>query len=120
MQCLKCGRNIELEQVFCADCLAEMEKYPVKPGTVVHIPHRPPHSPVKKAVPHRHPSVSPEEQVKKLKKRVAALSFALILTISALAAIAWQGWKHFMGHDSGFLPGQNYSSAASTGPDAPD
>ena len=119
MQCLKCGREIDPEQVFCADCLAEMEKYPVKPGTVVHIPHRPPQSSVKKPTAHRYPAASPEEQVKKLKKRVSALSFALFLAVSVIAAIVWQGWKHFMGHDTGFLPGQNYSSAASTGPDMP-
>lgn len=33
MNCLKCGREIEEGQVFCNDCLVQMAKYPVKPGT---------------------------------------------------------------------------------------
>ncbi len=38
MNCMKCGAKIEHDQVFCPDCLAEMEKYPVKPGITVQIP----------------------------------------------------------------------------------
>ena len=41
-QCLKCGKKTEDSAVFCNECLAVMEKYPVKPGTVVHILRRPP------------------------------------------------------------------------------
>lgn len=40
-QCLKCGKKAEGSNVFCGDCLAVMDRYPVKPGTVVHIPSRP-------------------------------------------------------------------------------
>lgn len=40
-QCLKCGKKTEGKGVFCSDCLAVMDNYPVKPGTVVHIPSRP-------------------------------------------------------------------------------
>ena len=40
-QCLKCGSKTEGRAVFCNDCLEIMEKYPVKPGTVVHILRRP-------------------------------------------------------------------------------
>jgi hypothetical protein len=39
-QCLKCGKKTEDRSVFCNECLAIMEQYPVKPGTVVHIPRR--------------------------------------------------------------------------------
>lgn len=38
MNCLKCGREIEEGQVFCNDCLVQMAKYPVKPGTAVQLP----------------------------------------------------------------------------------
>ena len=30
MGCMKCGKDITDDNVFCADCLQEMEKYPVK------------------------------------------------------------------------------------------
>ena len=39
-QCLKCGKKAAEQSVFCSECLAVMEQYPVKPGTVVHIPQR--------------------------------------------------------------------------------
>ena len=40
MYCLKCGREVYEDQVFCSDCIAVMEKYPVKPGTVILLPKR--------------------------------------------------------------------------------
>lgn len=40
-QCLKCGKKTDGRAVFCGDCLAVMDRYPVKPGTAVHIPTRP-------------------------------------------------------------------------------
>ena len=39
-QCLKCGKKTEAQSVFCGECLAVMEHYPIKPGTVVHLPCR--------------------------------------------------------------------------------
>ena len=41
-QCLKCGKKTEEQAVFCNECLEIMDKYPVKPGTVIHLPHRQP------------------------------------------------------------------------------
>ena len=41
MQCLRCGKNIPEDAVFCIDCQAEMNKCPVAPGTPVAIPPRP-------------------------------------------------------------------------------
>ena len=35
MSCMKCGKEVSEDQVFCPECLAEMERYPVKPGTPV-------------------------------------------------------------------------------------
>ncbi len=47
MKCMKCGRKFSAEQVFCDDCLAEMEKYPVSPETPVVLPHKANAEPVK-------------------------------------------------------------------------
>ena len=41
MNCMKCGREIALGQVFCKDCLADMAQYPIKPGTPVQLPTQP-------------------------------------------------------------------------------
>ena len=40
MKCLRCGNNAPKEQLFCDDCLADMEKHPVKPGTPIQLPKR--------------------------------------------------------------------------------
>ena len=37
---MRCGVNTAEKEVFCSDCLASMEKYPVKPGTPVIIPNQ--------------------------------------------------------------------------------
>ena len=41
MTCMKCGKETNASQVFCNECLTEMEKHPVKPDTPVQLPQRP-------------------------------------------------------------------------------
>ena len=74
MYCMKCGRETEEETVFCRDCLLEMEKYPVDPGTVVLLPRRKESVLIKK-VPKRHIPTA-EEQVTFLRK---CMRFLIIL-----------------------------------------
>lgn len=40
MSCIRCGRDTEDNQVFCVECLADMERHPVKPGTPIQLPVR--------------------------------------------------------------------------------
>ena len=40
-QCLKCGKTTRETATFCDQCVADMEQYPVKPGTIVHLLPRP-------------------------------------------------------------------------------
>ena len=40
-KCLKCGIEIKERSAFCPKCLAVLDAYPVKPGTVVHLLPRP-------------------------------------------------------------------------------
>ncbi len=47
MKCMKCGKKYSAEQVFCDDCLAEMEKYPVSPETPIVLPPKANAEPVK-------------------------------------------------------------------------
>lgn len=113
MNCMKCGRETPREQVFCEDCLLEMEKYPVKPGTVVFLPRNRVNTPPKKASKRR--VLSLEDQVKLLKKRVRILAVLVILLLGAVIAMAYPTFQHLM--ESQTKIGQNYNTVvASTAP----
>ena len=106
MNCMKCGREIAAEDVFCADCLAEMEKYPVQPGTVVLLPKRRDNSSVKKAAKRR--VITAEEQLAGLRKWVIWLALALIACIVAIV-LMFKPTMHYI-RDEHFEIGQNYST----------
>ena len=114
MKCMKCGREVPTEQVFCQDCLLDMEKYPVKPGTTVQLPRRREAPSVKKAHPRRRANLSPEEQVKALKKRVWLLTVLLIAALVLVAALVYPAVSNLLEED--VLPGQNYSAVINTQP----
>ena len=80
MNCVKCGREIEQDQVFCWVCLEGMEEYPVKPGTVVHIPKHP-EDDEKKAPIKKKPVLQPEEQVRRLKRKLVRLRIWLAVLL---------------------------------------
>ena len=40
MNCMKCGRETEDEQVFCQDCQVEMQKHPISTTVAIHLPSR--------------------------------------------------------------------------------
>ena len=103
---MKCGRETISEQVFCPDCLAEMEKYPVRPGTVVQLPSRKTAAVVKKAPKKR--TVPPEEQLKVLKKRCRTLLIALIVMTILAVTLAFPAVEHF--RETHFKIGQNYTT----------
>ncbi len=106
MNCMKCGREMTDNGVFCVDCLLEMEKYPVDPGTVVLLPRRRESSAQKKQV-KRH-AISPEEQVASLRKWVLVLILLLAACIAAIA-LMFEPTMHYV-RDEHFEIGQNYSS----------
>lgn len=110
MNCMKCGNETQGDQVFCAECLAEMEKYPVKPGIVVQIPVQPP----KKQPHHRRSAVSHEDQVKRLAKYNHRLTLALIMAVTTALffALLYFGVLERSGVHK--LLGQNYSVAQAT------
>ena len=110
MNCLKCGREISDKDVFCPDCLADMEKYPVKPGTAVHIPVRreepaaPSKQPKKKAL-------TPEQQVVKLRKKLNRLRVTLILLLLLILLGVLGGLQLLKIAYESMPKGQNYSAA---------
>ena len=110
MNCMRCGREVEEDQVFCPECLAEMEKCPVKPDTPVRILRRP--DPISRRQV-RKKGLSEEEQIRSLKKRVRVLALLLAIAVSLIFLLAVPAVEHILESDISLLPGQNYSSAES-------
>ena len=107
MQCMKCGRDLDPGQVFCKICREDMEQYPVKPGTVVLLPHyvrqtQPPKRVVKRVL-------SQEEQIRRLKKRTRSMAFLLALALACAISFGMLALYLYAEYEDKFLPGQNYS-----------
>ena len=111
MQCMKCGRDLVDGQVFCDICREDMEKYPVKPGTVVLLPHYVQYSQPKRA-PVR--IVTHEEQIKRLKKRNRTLAYLLALALTCAISFGMLALYLFAEYEDKFLPGQNYTVVESS------
>ncbi|MBQ8834768.1 MAG: zinc ribbon domain-containing protein [Oscillospiraceae bacterium] len=108
MNCMKCGREIEAGQVFCGECLAEMEKYPVKPGIAIQLP-KPREIPIyKKAMPRRR-AATPEEQIKRLRRVIRILAALLLLCCILIGLMVYPTVSTLLA-ESKPKPGQNYSS----------
>lgn len=107
MYCMKCGREIEEGQVFCANCLKDMAKYPVRPGTAVHLPKRPAYAPIRRVAPKRK-ALSPEEMVKKQRRLIRRLSIALTVASLLAALMVYPAVSYILYNDE-LLIGQNYS-----------
>ena len=86
MYCLKCGKELQSDQVFCGECLAGMEQEPIPISAPVVIPAQP----VRKQSSFRRPVINPEEEVKRLQKfnqnliLVLVLLFTLVLLLVIL------------------------------------
>lgn len=115
MNCIKCGREVPEDQVFCDSCREMMQKYPVKPGTAVQLPQRKDSPAAKKAAGRRRPPNTPEEQILRLKKRVRRVFLLWLFTLLLLAATVYPAVEYFLGK-SFHLPGQNYSTITETRP----
>ena len=109
MHCMKCGRKIEDQKVFCTDCLTDMERFPVKPDTTVHIPVRPAAPPVKKKT-RRMRDAKPEDQVRHLKIAVRCLCIALAACFVAFIISAGLLLKMIDDKDGSYTIGQNYGT----------
>ena len=97
MSCMKCGRKTEENRAFCADCMEEMEKYPVRPGTVVRLPHRT-NTPVSKK--RRHTFRRPSDQLELMRVRIRLLTIAFLITLLCffimVALVIWLvEWHNF-------------------------
>ena len=83
MYCMKCGKEISEDQVFCKDCLAVMDTYPVEPDTVVHIPTREHRTSEKKRR-----ELTAKEQIAQLHSTVRWLALTVMVLLVALILTA--------------------------------
>lgn len=113
MNCMKCGKEMSGNQHFCEQCLEEMEKYPVKPNTVVQIPVRPFSTPAKRKT-KRSRFIRPEDEIRFLRKRIRWLSAALVVSVLAFALTAAATLFLLEDKEIPFDIGQNYGTTAST------
>lgn len=109
MNCMKCGREIGENRVFCDLCLADMEKYPIKPGIAIQLHPRNNPNTVKKSTPKRRQPPSAEEQILRLKKRAKRLVILWLITLLLLAASVYPTVQFFRDLTI-LLPGQNYTT----------
>ncbi len=110
MHCLKCGRETPEDTVFCQDCLLDMEKNPVDPNEVVLLPKRDSAQTPKK-MPRRR-TVTAEERLTQVKRRMRLLTVLLVLMTLLVAAMCYPTFQYFKRYRQ--RPGQNYNSVTST------
>ena len=84
---MRCGVNTEGKEVFCRECLASMEKYPVKPGTPIHIFSRAAAVEQKKALKKRR-DITPDEQISRLRNMLRKLTAALIAALVLIMVLS--------------------------------
>lgn len=104
MKCLKCGR--ETDQTFCEACRAEMEKYPVKPGTIVLLPKE--RTPIRKPSP-RYVRPSLESVVISQKKTIRRMGRAIAI-LAGLTAILTAALILLVENEQPMPLGKNYST----------
>ena len=88
MYCLKCGKDTKGEQIFCDDCLAVMDAYPVKSDTPIHLPKRSTQQPTTKKAPSRKKVIPLEDQIQQLKATNRRLILMVLSLIMALGICA--------------------------------
>lgn len=109
MYCLKCGKETRENQVFCEECLKDMEKCPVKPGTAIQLPQRT-GKPQAKRPGHKPRSLPPEEEVARLRKLVRRLTAALVALALALCVVAAALAHTLLNQSDNSHVGRNYTA----------
>ena len=112
MSCMRCGKETDAEQVLCAACLADMEKYPVKPEAVVLLPTRS----APKVVPKKRPPISAETRIARLRRKNRILTLlvigvailAILFATTAIILLEQANIRRFWG--------KNYSTVSTTEP----
>ena len=110
MKCMRCGTKIKVGSVFCDDCLADMEKHPVKPDTPINLPRREKQQPVKRS---KKRIRKPEEQITILRRTVYWLIGLVLVMALTLTATVYMLFTHAEAQKDALKPGQNYGTSSS-------
>ena len=106
MRCLKCGR--ETDQTFCQTCREDMDRYPVKPGTIIQLPKDRSKSYSRRSINWRD-RISPEIQIENQKRIIRRLSGAVAALLVLLIVMGFVMFRVLQ--NPGQPPvGQNYST----------
>ena len=108
MHCMKCGAELKTSGVFCENCLADMEKYPVKPNITVTLPERPVTPSIRKRS--RRKYTMPEDQIRHLRK-VRNWLLVLLCIMTLLVALCVLEILHLTDGDPSNLDLGRISSA---------
>lgn len=109
MKCMKCGAGISSGQVFCEECLTDMEKHPVAPGTPVLLPR---HEKQVVARRSRKRVKKPEEQVTTLRRIILILLVVIMFLCAALTIALFSIFTEPEVDAPSKLPGQNYGTSS--------
>lgn len=109
MKCMKCGAGISSGQVFCEECLTDMEKHPVAPGTPVLLPRHEKQVVTKRS---RKRVKKPEEQVAILRRVIILLLVVITLLSAALTMALYSIFTEPEAEAPSKLPGQNYGTSS--------
>ena len=112
MNCMKCGREISDDQVFCPKCLEQMDACPVKPDIVVQLPQRRESQPKKPQS--RKKAPTPEEQVLRLKRKNRWLRAIVCLLLLISLGLAYLSLDFFHQLDVQKFLGKNYTTVETT------
>ena len=108
MHCMKCGREIKGDGVFCGECLTVMGRYPVKPDTALYIPPKPVAPVVKKKV-SRKRELEPEELVVRMRHTIRWMCIGLAVLLIAFALTAGMLLELLEARDDSANFGRNYT-----------
>lgn len=106
--CIKCGRDIPPDQVFCPLCLEDMATAPVAPGTPVLLPTVPPVASIRRQASRK--VRKPEDQVRSLRTAVVWLSAILTALILAFTITTVLLVRQLEKAQNAPRPGENYST----------
>lgn len=105
MNCIKCGREIDEQNVFCPGCLEDMARYPVAPETVVQLPQQQKHH---KKAPRKHTPTA-EELLKRARNQIGWMYVIMVLIIFMTVVFAFIAFDLQNKYDFSNILGQNYS-----------
>ena len=115
VNCMKCGRETKSDAVFCPECLEHMERHPIAENMLVYVPTEKDRAAAVKKTTVAHPVVSPEDQVKRLHRKVEILRLLVIFFFAASVFFGVLSAETLHELKLTNLIGKNYTAVVATG-----